>query len=71
MDFDSDFALRDREFMRRALQLATFGYGFTYTNPMVGAVIATPSGRIIGEGWHRRFGATLWQDSPMRRNDRG
>lgn len=57
MDFDSDFALRDREFMRRALQLATFGYGFTYTNPMVGAVIATPSGRIIGEGWHRRFGA--------------
>lgn len=42
--------------MRRALQLARLGYGFTSPNPMVGAVIATPSGRVIGEGWHRRWG---------------
>lgn len=25
-------------------------------NPMVGAVLVAPDGRIIGEGWHRRFG---------------
>lgn len=41
--------------MRRALQLAANGEGFTSPNPMVGAVI-TARGRIIGEGWHRRFG---------------
>lgn len=44
------------QYMRRALQLASYGYGFTYTNPMVGAVIVAADGRIIGEGWHRRFG---------------
>ena len=42
--------------MRRALRLAANGYGFTFTNPMVGAVITAPDGRIIGEGWHRRYG---------------
>lgn len=42
--------------MRRALQLSLNGFGYTYTNPMVGAVIVAPSGKIIGEGWHRRFG---------------
>lgn len=44
------------QYMRRALQLAAFGYGYTYTNPMVGAVIVASDGRIIGQGWHRRFG---------------
>ena len=43
-------------YMTLALQLAADGYGFTYTNPMVGAVIVGPTGRIIGRGWHRRFG---------------
>lgn len=42
--------------MRRALQLARLGEGFVSPNPMVGAVIASADGRIIGEGWHRRFG---------------
>lgn len=41
--------------MSRALQLAANGRGFTSPNPMVGAVIVC-DGRIIGEGWHRRFG---------------
>lgn len=49
----SDF---DRKCMRRALQLARAGLGHTSPNPMVGAVIAAPDGRIIGEGWHRHFG---------------
>lgn len=42
--------------MRRALQLAFNGRGTTSPNPMVGAVIVGPDGRIIGEGWHRLFG---------------
>lgn len=42
--------------MRRALQLAQNGRGFVSPNPMVGAVIAGPDGRIIGEGWHRVYG---------------
>lgn len=46
----------DEKYMRRALQLAANGRGFTSPNPMVGAVIAAPDGRVIGEGWHRRCG---------------
>lgn len=46
----------DRKCMHRALQLARAGFGHTSPNPMVGAVIAAPDGRIIGEGWHRHFG---------------
>lgn len=46
----------DRRYMRRALQLAANGLGHVSPNPMVGAVIVAPDGRIIGEGWHRRFG---------------
>ena len=42
--------------MRRALQLAACGRGHVSPNPMVGAVIVAPGGRVIGEGWHRRFG---------------
>lgn len=43
-------------YMRRALELARHGEGFVSPNPMVGAVIVAPDGRIIGEGWHRRYG---------------
>ena len=42
-------------YMRRALELAAHGLGFVSPNPMVGAVI-TARGRIIGEGYHRRYG---------------
>ncbi len=42
--------------MLRALQLAARGRGMTGSNPMVGAVIVAPDGRVIGEGWHRRYG---------------
>ncbi|GAB3554009.1 bifunctional diaminohydroxyphosphoribosylaminopyrimidine deaminase/5-amino-6-(5-phosphoribosylamino)uracil reductase RibD [Spirosoma fluminis] len=46
-------------FMRRALELATLGRGQVSPNPMVGCVIvhgATGDERIIGEGWHQRYG---------------
>ncbi len=42
--------------MRRAIALARGGEGHTSPNPMVGAVITDSAGRIIGEGFHRRFG---------------
>lgn len=46
----------DEIMMRRALQLAVNGAGHVSPNPMVGAVITAPDGRIIGEGWHRLYG---------------
>jgi diaminohydroxyphosphoribosylaminopyrimidine deaminase / 5-amino-6-(5-phosphoribosylamino)uracil reductase len=48
-------AVQDAEFMRRALDLASRGWGQTAPNPMVGAVIVR-DGVIIGEGFHARYG---------------
>jgi len=48
---------KDEIYMRRALELAAFGRGYVSPNPMVGAVIIAPDGRVIGEGWHRRYGS--------------
>ncbi len=45
----------DVRFMRRAIELAKLGEGFTNPNPLVGAVIVK-DGRIIGEGYHMRYG---------------
>jgi diaminohydroxyphosphoribosylaminopyrimidine deaminase/5-amino-6-(5-phosphoribosylamino)uracil reductase len=45
----------DEYYMKRALQLARKGEGRVSPNPMVGAVIVK-SGRIIGEGFHEKFG---------------
>src|ERR671932_2449751 len=46
---------RDRAFMRRALDLATQGWGQTAPNPMVGAVVVR-DGAVVGEGYHARYG---------------
>jgi pyrimidine deaminase RibD-like protein/riboflavin biosynthesis pyrimidine reductase len=43
-------------FMRRCLQLAKNGRENAKPNPMVGAVIVSGDGRIIGEGYHVRCG---------------
>ncbi len=45
----------DEYYMRRALELAKRGRGFTRSNPLVGAVIVRDD-RIIGEGFHERYG---------------
>lgn len=45
----------DREYMKRALQLAENGIGRVNPNPQVGAVLVRDS-RIIGEGWHQDYG---------------
>lgn len=42
-------------FMKRCLELAQRGYAHAAPNPMVGAVLVH-KGRIIGEGWHERWG---------------
>lgn len=47
---------RDDAMMRRALTLAVKGAGHVSPNPMVGCVITDAGGKIIGEGWHRRYG---------------
>ena len=47
--------MTDETYMRRAIVLAERGAGWTSPNPMVGAVIVK-DGRIIGKGWHRRYG---------------
>ena len=41
--------------MEHAIELALNGIGCVDPNPLVGAVIVK-NGRIIGEGWHKRFG---------------
>lgn len=50
----TDF-MPERKYMQRAIELAKQAEGFTNPNPMVGAVIVK-DGRIIGEGYHERFG---------------
>ena len=47
--------MNDRDFMKRAIELAKKGIGFTAPNPMVGAVIVK-DGKIIGEGYHKKCG---------------
>ena len=46
----------DERYMRRCLQLAGFGQQNAKPNPMVGAVIVSADGQIIGEGYHVRCG---------------
>lgn len=46
----------DEIYMQRCLQLALNGQQNAKPNPMVGAVIVSQDGRIIGEGYHVRCG---------------
>lgn len=46
---------QDEKYMWRCLQLSRCGIYGARPNPMVGAVIVA-EGRIIGEGYHRRYG---------------
>jgi diaminohydroxyphosphoribosylaminopyrimidine deaminase/5-amino-6-(5-phosphoribosylamino)uracil reductase len=45
----------DLLFMQRAMELAGRGRGSVSPNPLVGCVIVH-NGRILGEGWHERYG---------------
>lgn len=46
----------DRDYMDRALQLAERGRGRTSPNPLVGAVVVSSEGVVVGQGFHRRVG---------------
>jgi diaminohydroxyphosphoribosylaminopyrimidine deaminase/5-amino-6-(5-phosphoribosylamino)uracil reductase len=46
----------DVKYMKRALELAEKGAGYTSPNPLVGAVIVR-DGKIIGEGYHEVYGS--------------
>lgn len=45
----------DEMYMRRAIELAERGRGWTNPNPVVGAVVVK-EGAIIGEGYHEKYG---------------
>lgn len=45
----------DELYMQRAFELARLGKGTVSPNPLVGCVIVHDE-RIIGEGWHQRYG---------------
>ncbi len=49
------FASRE-EVMRRAIEIARRGVGLVEPNPLVGAVIVDDELRLLGEGWHEKFG---------------
>ncbi len=51
-----DFSPADESLMRRAIELARRGEGRVEPNPMVGAVVASAAGELVGEGWHESFG---------------
>lgn len=42
--------------LERALELAERGRATTHPNPVVGAVVVSADGEIVGEGWHARKG---------------
>ncbi|MFH1723921.1 MAG: bifunctional diaminohydroxyphosphoribosylaminopyrimidine deaminase/5-amino-6-(5-phosphoribosylamino)uracil reductase RibD [Elusimicrobiota bacterium] len=56
----------DARFMRRALTLAGRGLGRVSPNPMVGCVLVK-GGRVVAEGWHRRFGGPHAEPDALRR----
>ena len=45
----------DIKFMKRCIDLASKGIGYTYPNPLVGSVIVH-NNKIIGEGYHAKYG---------------
>ncbi len=51
-----DRSSADLAFMRRALELSERARGRTAPNPIVGAVVVSPAGKIVGEGFHARAG---------------
>jgi len=44
------------QYIARTLQLARLGEYYVAPNPMVGAVLVSPDGEILSEGWHRKYG---------------
>lgn len=47
-----DWSERERSLMGRALELASKGLGLVSPGPLVGCVIASPDGEVVGEGFY-------------------
>jgi len=54
---DDPAGARDARMMERALFHAARGVGRTSPNPVVGAVVVSPDGVVLGQGYHERAGA--------------
>jgi diaminohydroxyphosphoribosylaminopyrimidine deaminase/5-amino-6-(5-phosphoribosylamino)uracil reductase len=50
-------AAHEHDLLARAARLGVRAFGLAAPNPLVGCVIASPEGRILGMGHHTRFGA--------------
>ncbi len=46
----------DEQWMEKALALAEKGKGYVAPNPMVGCVIVSEDGTLIGQGFHKKYG---------------
>ncbi|WP_197676133.1 bifunctional diaminohydroxyphosphoribosylaminopyrimidine deaminase/5-amino-6-(5-phosphoribosylamino)uracil reductase RibD [Nakamurella panacisegetis] len=46
----------ERQALELAVELAARGAGTVLPNPVVGCVLLSPSGQIVGRGWHQRAG---------------
>ena len=55
----------DIRYMQRALAVAEGGIGFVSPNPVVGCVIVK-DGRIVGEGYHERYGGPHAEANALR-----
>jgi len=62
--------LRDSEALSQAVELAAGGRFRVEPNPLVGCVIVK-RGRIVGEGYHRRWGGPHAEASALRRAGQG
>jgi diaminohydroxyphosphoribosylaminopyrimidine deaminase/5-amino-6-(5-phosphoribosylamino)uracil reductase len=47
---------QDLPHLERALELAERGRGHVSPNPVVGAVVVSPGGEVLSEGWHAEYG---------------
>lgn len=52
----NSFSAEDKKWMRKALELAAKGAGYVSPNPLVGCVIVSENGKMIGKGYHERYG---------------
>ena len=50
------FTEDDFRWMKQAIELADRGRGYVAPNPLVGCIIVSSEGNVVGEGFHERYG---------------
>lgn len=51
-----EFSKEDEKWMKVAIRAAEKGRGYVSPNPLVGCVIVSADGRLLGKGYHERYG---------------